>query len=486
MGGPLNWLSGRAWRPRRRTAAFLVLAAVGTCAAGGSSTSTALGAAVSLDAPTSAATGSEVVVRINGSVTANESGSTLSVLWAPERARCEADPFEEFLADGEYLVQDASLDAGPFSYERAFRPTRPGGYQVCAYIEGYFFEVLVTARATVTATGPAAGVSLDLPASAPAGTEVPVQVSGSVADESGSTLSVLWARERARCAVDPLEEFLNDGQYLLDEAPLRAGAFSFEPVFHLPRPGGYQVCAYIESDFFEVLASARATVNATEPPPPRACPPDIGNALRFAGLSKRIVVGKRERFGLRAVGERSRVEGSVNVRIVGRNGRGKVLFRKTTSRRGSRLFPITLKYRRPPVRVYASYIQSLADGSFCRQEMSRRVRGKNRVYFPSRCYNTATKPRSIIVACGDGNFQLKSLRWKRWNKPRAKARGRAWINDCVPYCAAGTFHSYPARVVLSRPFYCRQKGRYLYRRLKAKTRGRTTSAALGKFACEGF
>jgi hypothetical protein len=62
-----------------------------------------------------------------------------------------------------------------------------------------------------------------------------------------------------------------------------------------------------------------------------------------------------------------------------------------------------------------------------------------------------TKPRTYVLACGDGNNYLTGLRWTAWRAGSATARGTDVANDCVPYCAAGHFHSYPASVVLDRP-----------------------------------
>jgi hypothetical protein len=59
------------------------------------------------------------------------------------------------------------------------------------------------------------------------------------------------------------------------------------------------------------------------------------------------------------------------------------------------------------------------------------------------------RPRSIMVACGDGNFWLGALRWTSWTATGATATGTAHANDCDPYCAAGRFHTYPVTVRLS-------------------------------------
>lgn len=61
------------------------------------------------------------------------------------------------------------------------------------------------------------------------------------------------------------------------------------------------------------------------------------------------------------------------------------------------------------------------------------------------------RPATFILACGDGNSRLVSLHWSRWDANAAVGRGTNAVNDCDPYCAAGTFHSYPVTVRLDLP-----------------------------------
>ncbi|MFI9625933.1 hypothetical protein [Streptomyces sp. NPDC052042] len=61
------------------------------------------------------------------------------------------------------------------------------------------------------------------------------------------------------------------------------------------------------------------------------------------------------------------------------------------------------------------------------------------------------RPDDFLLACGDGNNRLVSLRWTRWDRASAEGTGLDAVNDCRPYCAAGTFHTYPVRVRLDRP-----------------------------------
>ncbi|MET8979526.1 hypothetical protein ABZX85_28385 [Streptomyces sp. NPDC004539] len=61
------------------------------------------------------------------------------------------------------------------------------------------------------------------------------------------------------------------------------------------------------------------------------------------------------------------------------------------------------------------------------------------------------RPADYILACGDGNSRLTSMHWSRWTSQEADGQGVNVVNDCVPYCAAGTFHGYPVRARLHAP-----------------------------------
>ncbi|GAA2461493.1 hypothetical protein GCM10010388_61520 [Streptomyces mauvecolor] len=62
--------------------------------------------------------------------------------------------------------------------------------------------------------------------------------------------------------------------------------------------------------------------------------------------------------------------------------------------------------------------------------------------------HSQVRPGSYLIACGDGNNGLVSLRWTQWGPASAVAQGLDRVNDCVPYCAVGHFHSYPVTVRL--------------------------------------
>ncbi|MFJ2813404.1 hypothetical protein [Streptomyces sp. NPDC087294] len=63
-------------------------------------------------------------------------------------------------------------------------------------------------------------------------------------------------------------------------------------------------------------------------------------------------------------------------------------------------------------------------------------------------WHPEVRPTATILACGDGNSRLESMHWTRWGPSGARGEGVNVVNDCKPYCAAGTFHSYPVVVRL--------------------------------------
>lgn len=68
------------------------------------------------------------------------------------------------------------------------------------------------------------------------------------------------------------------------------------------------------------------------------------------------------------------------------------------------------------------------------------------------CFDEAQmQPTEYLLACGDGNNRLVSLRWDTWGPNTATATGTDMVNDCRPYCAAGRFRAYPVTVTLSGP-----------------------------------
>jgi hypothetical protein len=69
--------------------------------------------------------------------------------------------------------------------------------------------------------------------------------------------------------------------------------------------------------------------------------------------------------------------------------------------------------------------------------------------FFSRSAVAVVRPRSIILACGDGNFYATGLSWSSWGDHVADGAGVGHENDCSPNCAAGHFHLYRLGLHLS-------------------------------------
>jgi hypothetical protein len=62
--------------------------------------------------------------------------------------------------------------------------------------------------------------------------------------------------------------------------------------------------------------------------------------------------------------------------------------------------------------------------------------------------HSQTRPGQFILACADGGAYLDGLSWAAWGSSSAFANGAYVLNDCVPYCADGHFHSFPVLVAL--------------------------------------
>jgi hypothetical protein len=107
------------------------------------------------------------------------------------------------------------------------------------------------------------------------------------------------------------------------------------------------------------------------------------------------------------------------------------------------------------------------DGVYETDFMTFRVRYKWRVplYLTSDCRKPHRKP-SYLDMCGDGSFNVKRLRWRRWDRDVAKGYGTAEINDCEPSCAEGHFHDYRIIVRAKKPRYCNESDQYEYSRLR--------------------
>jgi hypothetical protein len=71
------------------------------------------------------------------------------------------------------------------------------------------------------------------------------------------------------------------------------------------------------------------------------------------------------------------------------------------------------------------------------------------------CLHTRIRPTSIILTCADGNWFVKRLLWRSWGIDRAVGSGVFHFNNCIPDCAAGTFHTRHGHIALTGRRWCR-------------------------------
>jgi hypothetical protein len=211
-------------------------------------------------------------------------------------------------------------------------------------------------------------------------------------------------------------------------------------------------------------AAAAPAAHAQASPP---CSAGTEQALEFEGLPGRIVYGPPRIFAFADTFGDYMLDGLIHVTMADA-ATGRVFFEGDVDAYDDLYLQLDLDD--DPVTVTATYDQSdplAPEVGVCRQTLARTVRGYRRIVLPRQCLQGVYRPRTVIIACGDGNFQLRRLRWRGWNRATAKARGYAWVNDCVPYCAAGTFHRYRVRVRASRIRRCsHDDDRYRYTRLR--------------------
>ena len=126
----------------------------------------------------------------------------------------------------------------------------------------------------------------------------------------------------------------------------------------------------------------------------------------------------------------------------------RTFYEDTTTDEFAELY-LSLDLQDAPATVTASFEQtnSLADEPVpCVRTITANTSGFRHFGLIDRCDAPSYRPRSIIIACGDGNFGLTALRWRGWNDAVATARGEAYANDCLPSCAGGRLHRYPVRL----------------------------------------
>jgi hypothetical protein len=99
----------------------------------------------------------------------------------------------------------------------------------------------------------------------------------------------------------------------------------------------------------------------------------------------------------------------------------------------------------------------------------------SRTYFPDCQSHLRYQPRSVTVFCADGGMVVRRIDWTRWGADDAGGSSRrAFVNDCTPNCAEGTFHRYSVRLVLFRARTC-DEGSRAFTRMRVRFVGRKWS-----------
>jgi hypothetical protein len=71
------------------------------------------------------------------------------------------------------------------------------------------------------------------------------------------------------------------------------------------------------------------------------------------------------------------------------------------------------------------------------------------------CFKASSRPKQLILTCGDANTALSKLSWSSFGGASASATGTFEMNTCNPNCASGKFVKYPVKVKASATRTCK-------------------------------
>jgi len=109
---------------------------------------------------------------------------------------------------------------------------------------------------------------------------------------------------------------------------------------------------------------------------------------------------------------------------------------------------------------------------------------RDRSYAQYDCVHLKKKPDRIDITCADAGFFYEKLKWKKWERDSAKAKGTANVNDCKPSCANGTFRRYKGKLKLTRPKFCDRVDRLMFTRAKVTAKGAHLKNDKFSFSCK--
>jgi len=97
--------------------------------------------------------------------------------------------------------------------------------------------------------------------------------------------------------------------------------------------------------------------------------------------------------------------------------------------------------------------------------------GRRTTYAMIDCRHVRTTPRSILFACGDGNYFVDHLTWFNWHPWKAAGFGLFHQNDCRPSCAEGTFRTEWGRIWLRNRDRCDPPGKFVFQHVRVRYEG---------------
>ena len=77
-----------------------------------------------------------------------------------------------------------------------------------------------------------------------------------------------------------------------------------------------------------------------------------------------------------------------------------------------------------------------------------------RVYVASACQGHAYRPKTIILACGDGGLFATNIRYRFYGGATATATVELHTHNCIPNCAQSQFHAFPGTITLADVVRC--------------------------------
>jgi hypothetical protein len=80
------------------------------------------------------------------------------------------------------------------------------------------------------------------------------------------------------------------------------------------------------------------------------------------------------------------------------------------------------------------------------------------------CYNAVSRPKTLVLTCGDANTALKGLSWSSFGGATAQGKGTFVTNTCEPNCASGKNVSFAVKVKATGSVSCK-RGTRVYAKL---------------------